>query len=221
MIRILLVDDQNLVCEGFKAVLNLQPDIEVVGMAGNGERAIELVEALQPDLVLMDVQMPLMDGRAAIGVICHRFPSVKVLVLSTFDDEEYIVDSIRAGASGYLLKAMPAAELVHAIRMAHQGYSQLAPGLLGRLMQNAWRVDQPKPTATELATLTRREQQVLRLLAEGATNKQIAERLFISEGTVKTHVAHLFERLNCKNRAQVAIVANSIFANGLKHFAVE
>ncbi|WP_088893792.1 response regulator [Leptolyngbya ohadii] len=218
MIRVLLVDDQSLVCEGFKAVLNLQPDIEVVGMAGDGHRAIELVEALQPDLVLMDVQMPLMDGRAATKVICDRFPHVKVLVLSTFDDDEYIVDSIRAGAKGYLLKAMPAAELVHTIRLAHQGYAQLAPGLLDRLMQNAWRSDAPRPAAPELAMLTRREQQVLRLLAEGATNKQIAERLFISEGTVKTHVAHLFERLNCKNRAQVAIVANSIF-NSEEHEA--
>jgi DNA-binding NarL/FixJ family response regulator len=122
MIRLLLVDDQSLICQGFKAMLELEPDLEVVGMAENGEAAIEQVAALQPDFVLMDVRMPVMDGRAATRAICQQFPNIKVIVLSTFDDDEYISDSIRAGAKGYLLKDMLSEELVQAIQLAHRGY---------------------------------------------------------------------------------------------------
>lgn len=211
MIRILIVDDQSLICEGLQTMLNLQPDFEVVGTASNGEMAIEQVTALQPDLVLMDVRMPIMDGRAATRTICQKFPDVKVLVLSTFDDDQYIAESIRAGAKGYLLKDMPADELVQAIRMAHQGYAQLAPGLLDKLIEQSWSI--AKPDSPELEMLTRREQEVLRLITNGATNREIAEQLFITEGTVKTHMTHLLNRLNCKNRAQLAIVANSVFAD--------
>ncbi|MBW4621920.1 MAG: response regulator transcription factor [Cyanosarcina radialis HA8281-LM2] len=212
MIRILIVDDQSLICEGLQTILDLHPDLQVVGTASNGEMAIEQVEALQPDLVLMDVRMPIMDGRAATRKICEQFPDVAVLVLSTFDDDLYIAESIRAGAKGYLLKDMPAQELVQAIRLACQGYAQLAPGLLDKLIKQPWNI--AKPTASpELETLTRREQEVLQLIANGATNREIAEQLFIREGTVKTHVTHLLGRLNCKNRAQLAIVANSAFAD--------
>lgn len=218
MIRVLIVDDQILICDGLKAMLELQSDLQVVGTAHNGEVAIEMVAALQPDLVLMDVRMPLMDGRAATRIICERFHQVKVLVLSTFDDDHYIADSIRAGAKGYLLKAMPAEALMQAVRLAHQGYAQLAPGLLDKLMQKAWEADDAKPfdskaAVPEFSTLTRREQQVIGLLAKGATNKEIAEKLFIAEGTVKTHVKHLFERLDCSNRTQLALVAHSAFTD--------
>lgn len=191
-------------------MLELQPDLQVVGIASNGEMAIEQVAALQPDLVLMDVRMPLMDGRAATRMICKRFPNVKVLVLSTFDDDQYIVESIQAGAKGYLLKDMPADELVQAIRLACQGYAQLAPGLLDKLMKNPLGI--AKPTASpELEMLTKREQQVLQFIGKGATNREIAQQLVVAEGTVKTHVTHLLNRLDCKNRAQLAIIANSIF----------
>ena len=210
MISLLIVDDQTLICQGLKAMLELQPDLQVVGIASNGEMAIEQVAALQPDLVLMDVRMPLMDGRAATRTICKRFPHVKVLVLSTFDDDQYIVESIRAGAKGYLLKDMPADELVQAIRLACQGYAQLAPGLLEKLMKNPLSIAKPA-TSPKLEMLTKREQQVLQLIASGATNREIAEQLVVTEGTVKTHVTHLLSRLDCKNRAQLAIIANSIF----------
>lgn len=210
MIRVLIVDDQSLICQGLKTMLELQPDLQVVGIASNGEMAIEQVIALEPNLVLMDLRMPLMDGRAATRTICERFPNVKVLVLSTFDDDQYIVESIRAGAKGYLLKDMPVDELVQAIRLACLGYAQLAPGLLDKLMKNPLSIT--KPTASsELEMLTRREQEVLQLIAQGSTNREIAVQLFITEGTVKTHVTHLLSRLDCKNRAQLAIVANSIF----------
>ncbi len=210
MIRLLIVDDQSLICQGLKTMLELQPDLQVVGIASNGEMAIKQVAALQPDLVLMDVRMPLMDGRAATRTICERFSNVKVLVLSTFDDDQYVAESIRAGAKGYLLKDMPVEDLVQAIRLTCQGYAQLAPGLLDKLMNNPLGIAKPIPSP-ELEMLTRREQQVLQLITNGATNREIAEQLFITEGTVKTHVTHLLNRLDCKNRAQLALIANSIF----------
>ena len=191
-------------------MLELQPDLQVVGIASNGEMAIEQTAALHPNLVLMDVRMPLMDGRAATRIICQRFPNVKVLVLSTFDDDQYIVESIRAGAKGYLLKDMPADELVQAIRLACQGYAQLAPGLLEKLMKNPLGIAKPTDSA-EFNMLTKREQQVLQFISKGATNREIAEQLVVAEGTVKTHVTHLLNRLDCRNRAQLAIIANSIF----------
>ncbi len=211
MIRLLLVDDQRLVCEGFKAFLEVQPDFQVVGMASNGHEAIELVESLQPDLVLMDVQMPIMDGREATKIICDRFPSVKVLVLSTFDDDEYLEDSLKAGAIGYLLKAeMPPEQLVQTIRLAKEGFGQLAPKLLSRLMQhqNPWRSDRPKLDRS-LTGLTAREREVLDLILEGLGNAAIAKRLFIGEGTVKTHVKNLFEKMGCKNRVQLVNAAHA------------
>jgi DNA-binding NarL/FixJ family response regulator len=218
MIRVMIVDDQSLICEGLQTMLDLQPDLQVVGTASNGEMAIAQVAALKPDLVLMDVRMPLMDGRAATRTICKQFPNVKVLVLSTFDDDQYIAESIRAGAKGYLLKDMPAEELVQAIRLAYQGYAQLAPGLLDKLIKQPWAIAK-QAASSELEMLTRREQEVLQLITNGATNREIAEQLFITEGTVKTHVTHLLNRLNCKNRAQLAIIANSVFADEKSGYA--
>ncbi|MFB2879424.1 response regulator [Floridanema aerugineum] len=212
-IRLLLVDDQTLICQGLKTMLELEPDLCVVGIANNGEVAIQQVAALNPDLVLMDVRMPVMDGRAATRAICQQFSDVKVLVLSTFDDDRYISDSIRAGAKGYLLKDMPADELVQAIRLAHRGYTQMAPGLMEKLMANTSETEmaQSEPTTPDLESLTPREQDVLRLIKNGLTNREIAKELYISEGTVKTHVTHLFDRLNLRNRAQLAIYANSVY----------
>ncbi len=216
MIRLLLVDDQNLICQGLKAMLSLEPDLEVVGIANNGKMAIEQVEVLQPDVVLMDVRMPVMDGREATRMITQQYPQVKVLVLSTFDDDQYITDAMRAGAKGYLLKDMPSEELAQAIRFVQLGYTQLAPGLMEKLM--AGFSASPASTApsasklAEVAQLTPREQEVLQLVAAGATNRDIAQQLFISEGTVKTHVTHLLNRLNLRNRSQLAIYAHSMIA---------
>jgi DNA-binding NarL/FixJ family response regulator len=213
MISLLLVDDQSLIRQGLKAMLELEPDLQVVGSAENGETALEQVATLQPDVVLMDMRMPVMDGRAATRKIAQQFPDIKVLVLSTFDDDQYIADAMRAGARGYLLKDMPSEELAQAVRLVHCGYTQLGPGLMEKLMTN---MPNPKTAEAEnppaaLTYLTPREQDVLRLIAIGSINRDIAQQLYISEGTVKTHVTHLLTRLNLKNRAQLAIYAHSIF----------
>jgi DNA-binding NarL/FixJ family response regulator len=215
MIRLVLVDDQALICQGLKAMLSLEADLEIVGVAHNGQVAIEQVAALQPDVVLMDVRMPVMDGREATRILSQQHPEVKVLVLSTFDDDQYISDAIRAGAKGYLLKDMPSEELAQAIRFVHLGYTQLAPGLLEKLLAG---VPTVKPTvanqpAPDLSQLTPREKEVLNLIASGATNRDIAQSLFISEGTVKTHVTHLLSRLALRNRSQLAIYAHSVAAS--------
>lgn len=213
MIRLLLVDDQNLICQGLKTMLELEPDLEVVGVAKNGRIAIEQSALLQPDLVLMDVKMPVMDGRAATREMSQRFPQVKVLVLSTFDDDQYINDAMRAGAKGYLLKDMPAEELAEAIRLTHRGYAQLGPGLLEKLIANVSDSTQSNPETAppDLSQITPREQDVLRLVSHGVTNREIGKHLHISEGTVKTHISHLLNRLDLRNRAQLAIYANSVF----------
>jgi DNA-binding NarL/FixJ family response regulator len=213
MIRLLLVDDQSLIREGLKAMLELEPDLQVIGSASNGETALEQVAALMPDVVLMDVRMPIMDGREATRLICDRFPETKVLVLSTFDDDQYISDAMKAGAKGYLLKDMPSEELAQAIRLLHCGYTQFAPGLFEKLMNHVTdHESDPTDIASKaLTSLTPREQDVLKLIADGSTNRDIANRLYISEGTVKSHVTHLLSRLNFRNRAQLAIYAHARF----------
>ena len=212
MIRLLLVDDQDLICQGLKAMLSLEADLEIIGTANNGQVALDQVAALQPDVVLMDVRMPVMDGREATRAITQQYPQVKVLVLSTFDDDQYIADAIRAGAKGYLLKDMPSEELAQAIRFVQLGYTQLAPGLMEKLMAISSPPTQPAPDLAPLtvAHLTPREREVLNLIGAGSTNRDIAQQLFISEGTVKTHVTHLLNRLSLRNRAQLAIYAHSI-----------
>jgi DNA-binding NarL/FixJ family response regulator len=215
MIRLLLVDDQSIISQGLKAMLELEPDLQVVGTANNGREAIAQVALLQPDLVLMDVRMPVMDGRAATREISQQFPDVKVIILSTFDDDRYIADSIRAGAIGYLLKDMPSEELAQTLRLAYRGYTQMGQGLLDKLIAGILEdvnKEESKPALPEkLNSITPREQEVLRLISDGSTNREIANQLYIAEGTVKTHITHLLERLNLKNRAQLAIYANSIF----------
>jgi DNA-binding NarL/FixJ family response regulator len=212
MIRLLLVDNQSLILHGLKAMLELEPDLAVVGSANNGKVALEQVAILQPDIVLMDVQMPVMDGSAATQFICQQFPNTKVLILSTFDDDQSICDVMRAGAKGYLLKDMPSEELAQAIRLVHSGYTQLGPGLMEKLIANVSdsHTSSPKNISKNLAQLTPREQDVLHLIADGSTNRDIAQQLYISEGTVKTHVTHLLGRLNFRNRSQLAIYAHSV-----------
>lgn len=211
MIRLLVVDDQSLICQGLKAMLSLEEDLEVVGIANNGEQALAQVESLRPDVVLMDVRMPVMDGRETTRKICQQYPQVKVLVLSTFDDSQYIADAIRAGARGYLLKDMPSEELAQAIRAVHKGYTQLGPGLLEKFAETVATPEVvAKPALSTISNLTPREQEVLQLVGLGYTNRDIAQSLYISEGTVKTHVTHLLNRLNLRNRAQLAIYANTV-----------
>jgi DNA-binding NarL/FixJ family response regulator len=221
MIRLLLVDDQRLIRDGLKAMLEIEPDLEVIGTADNGKAALSQIATLQPDVVLMDVRMPVMDGREATRLICDRFPNTKVLVLSTFDDDHYIADAVRAGAQGYLLKDMPAEELAQAIRLLHCGYTQFARGVFEKLIQNV--VDTngadgvvSAAISTEVDRLTPREKEVLQLISDGSTNRDIAQQLYISEGTVKSHVTHLLTRLNLRNRAQLAIYAHSTFVESSK-----
>jgi DNA-binding NarL/FixJ family response regulator len=223
MIRLLLVDDQSLILQGLKAILELEADLKVVGSAHNGEVALKQIAALQPDVVLMDMQMPVMDGNKATQFICRQFPETKVLILSTFDDSQYITDVMRAGAKGYLLKDMPSAELAQAIRLVYGGYTQLGPGLMKKLMTNVSdsNTSNPENISKNLAQLTPREQDVLHLIADGSTNRDIAQQLYISEGTVKTHVTHLLSRLNFRNRAQLAIYAHSVFLDLNSSTAVE
>jgi DNA-binding NarL/FixJ family response regulator len=212
MIRLLLVDDQSLICQGLQAVLNQEADLQVVGTAENGQMAIDLAATLQPDVVLMDIRMPVMTGIEATRLITEQFPQIKVLVLSTFDDDRDIAQSMRSGAKGYLLKDMPAPELAEAIRLVHRGYSQMAPGLMEKLLTNIQDSDEinSKTEPEELTQLPPRERDVLRLIGQGCTNREIANQLHLAEGTVKTYVTHLLSRLTFRNRSQLAIYANSI-----------
>lgn len=211
MIRLLLVDGQELVCQGLRAMLNLESDIEVVGIANNAQVAVKQVKALQPDVVLMDIRMPVMDEREAIRIICKQFPITKVLILSTFDEDRYIAQAIKAGAKGYLLKDMPAEELAQAVRLVYRGYTQMGPGLMEKMLARLNEVpSETEAKSPEFAELTLREVEVLNLIGNGCTNREIAQQLHIAEGTVKTHVTHILKRLNLKNRAQIAIYANSI-----------
>ena len=210
MIRLLLVDDQELVYQGMRAMLNLESDLEVVGVADNGRVAIKQVEALQPDVVLMDVRMPIMDGREATRIICQRFPNTKVLIVSTFDEDDYISHSIKAGAKGYLLKDMPVEELAQSIRLVHRGYSQMGPGLMEKMLEDMVNRQSDTDEQYSLAELTPREVEVVKLIGIGCTNREIARELCIVEGTVKGHVTNVLNRLGFRNRSQIAIYANSI-----------
>jgi DNA-binding NarL/FixJ family response regulator len=219
MIRVLLVDDQSIIRQGLKALLELEADLQVVGDAENGQIAIQQVEMRQPDVVLMDIRMPVMDGVAATRVIQQKFPLIKVLVLTTFDDQEYVQEAIQVGALGYLLKDTPSEELAHAIRAVHKGYSQFGPGILQKAIAPLTAPPSliPEDLPPGFAELTKREREVLKLIAAGASNREIAKALFISEGTVKNHVTNILGRLNLRDRTQAAIFANSVLPllNGL------
>jgi DNA-binding NarL/FixJ family response regulator len=214
MIRLLLVEDQEIVRRGLKTLLETKPDLQVVGEAGNGQQAIELAERLhltdqQPDVVLMDIRMPIMDGVTATEHLCQQFPGIKILVLTTFDDAQYIAEALRVGAKGYLLKDTPAEELAEVIRSIHRGYTQFGPGILEKMMANAPTPETPAELPPGLQDLTTREKQVLRMIATGASNREIAQALFLSEGTVRNHISHILTRLNLRDRTQAAIIANS------------
>jgi DNA-binding NarL/FixJ family response regulator len=214
MIKVLLTDDQSLIRQGLRALLELETDLEIVGEAENGEIAINLVQELQPDVVLMDIRMPIMDGVAATKIIQTRFPATKVLVLTTFDDDEYIKAALQNGAMGYLLKDTPSEELAVAIRAVDKGFSQLSPGIVKKLLTQfpATAPDPEKSIPPSLVELTPREKEVLRLIANGASNREIAHTLYISEGTVKNHVTNILSRLNLRDRTQAAILANTFLS---------
>lgn len=200
-VRVVVVDDQQLIRESIAALLNLQPGITVVGTAGDGVEAIEAVKATRPDVILMDVRMPRMDGVTAAVELRLIAPESKILMLTTFDDESYVRGAIQGGAAGYLLKDRPADEIAAAIRTAHLGLAQLDPSALARLLQS------PASTVSFDTTLSERELQVLRLISGGATNREIARDLHLSEGTVKNHVSRILERLGVRHRTEAAVFA--------------
>ena len=204
-IRLLLVDDQQIIRQGLKSLLESKPDLIVVGEAENGQQAIIQIERLQPDVVLMDVRMPIMDGVAATRQICQQFSQIKVLVLTTFDDDEYVSQAMRVGARGYLLKDTRSDELAAAIRAVHQGYTQMGPGLMQKAIAPPPQLSPP----TELAGLTAREREVLSLIIAGASNREIAESLYISERTVKNHITRILSQLNVRDRTQAAMFASA------------
>ena len=205
-IRVLLVDDQALFREGLHTLLSVHADLAVVGEAGNGQEALERAEALQPDVVLMDVQMPVLDGVAATRRLHSALPACRVILLTTFDDDEYVFEGLRAGAVGYLLKDAPSARLVDAIRAAARGESFLQPSIAAKVVAEYTRLaGSAPPVSSGLAEpLTERELEILRLLAEGASNKEIAAHLFLAEGTVKNHVTNILGKLGVPGRLQAA-----------------
>jgi DNA-binding NarL/FixJ family response regulator len=209
MIRVLVVDDQTIVRAGFAALLGAQPDITVVGQAGNGKEAVRLAERHHPDIVLMDIRMPEMDGIEATHRILKAAKNeIRVVVLTTFDVDEYVYEALSAGASGFLLKDSTADDLVAAVRIVARGDALLAPQVTGRLIREFSRqrrnFPQPPP---ELASLTARETEVLILIAAGLSNGEIAGRLVVSEHTVKTHVARVFTKLSLRDRTQAVVLA--------------
>ncbi|MEM6614672.1 MAG: response regulator transcription factor [Cyanobacteria bacterium P01_C01_bin.72] len=203
-IRILLVDDQSIIREGLSSLLQTQPDLEIIGEAGNGEQAIAQSLKLAPDIVLMDIRMPVMDGVAAIRLLKAQAPEIKILVLTTFDDDHYVAQAMAYGADGYLLKDTPSTELAQAIRSVNQGYTQMGPGLFAKTINH----DKIAPNPEEDLPLTSREQEVLQLIATGYSNKEIAAQLYITERTVKNHVNSILRSLNLRDRTQAAIFAH-------------
>ena len=214
MTTLVIADDQGMVRAGFRSLLESEPDLEVVGEAGNGEDAVEVVRRLCPDVTLMDIRMPVLDGIAATRQLVSEGIATKVLVLTTFDLDEYVFEALRAGASGFLLKDAPAEELASAIRVVASGDSLLAPGVTRRVIDAFVRrapATRP-PQDARLSSLTKRELEVLGLLARGLSNTDIATTLFVSEATTKTHVSNVLMKLGLRDRVQAVIFA---YENGI------
>ena len=204
--KILLCDDQAVIRDGLEMLLNLERDFEVIGAAQDGAEALELAAQKQPDLILMDLKMPIMNGIEATRQIRAKFPNIKILVLTTYDDDEWVFDAIRAGASGYLLKDTSRQKIVEAIRGTMDGKSFVDPAIAGKLLnQVASRQTQPASILTD--KLTERELDVLRLIAKGINNSEIATQLHLSEGTVRNHVSAILEKLGVSDRTQAAVIA--------------
>ncbi len=208
MTRVLIADDQALVRDGFRSILERAGDIDVVGEAADGVAALAQAAALDPDVVLMDIQMPLLDGLTATRRLLARPAAPKVLVLTTYDTDDNLYEAMRAGASGFLLKDVRAAQLIEAVRTIAAGDALLAPRLVRRLVETYVRGhERPAPAPTALDGLTAREQEVVRLIAQGLSNAEIAEELVLSESTVKTHVNRILGKLGLRDRVQVVVLA--------------
>lgn len=208
-VKLLIVDDQALFREGLRTLLSVQPDFDVVGEAGNGEEAIRLAANLRPKVILMDLRMPVLDGVSATRRLHEILPECRVIVLTTFDDDELVFDGLRAGAVGYLLKDVNSEKLFEAVRAADRGEYFLLPSITAKVMAEFARLSKPAPKTMEtlLEPLSTREIEILKLVATGASNKEIAETLVIAEGTVKNHLTSIFSKLDVKDRMQAVIKA--------------
>ncbi len=208
-IRVVVADDQALVRTGFKMILEAEPDLEVVSEAENGVEAVSAAKRERPDVVLMDVRMPEMDGLAATEEICRADldPQPRVIILTTFDLDDYVYDALRAGASGFLLKDTPPDDLVNAVRIVADGDALLAPSVTRRLIEEFARRPGAARPHSGLADLTDRETEVMRHLAKGMSNAEMATALYVSETTVKTHVSHILTKLDLRDRVQAVVVA--------------
>jgi DNA-binding NarL/FixJ family response regulator len=212
-IRVLVVDDQELVRAGFIMILDSQDDIEVVGETANGADALDEVKRLRPDVVLMDIRMPKMDGLEATRILrADKDSDVRVLILTTFDPDEYVYKALRAGASGFVLKDTPPQDLLTAVRVVAKGESLLAPSITRRLIARFAEQLSPPATSQELERLTDRETEVLRLMAKGLSNSEIAEQLYLSPTTIKSHVAGVLAKLGVRDRVQAVVFA---YENGV------
>jgi DNA-binding NarL/FixJ family response regulator len=209
MIRVLIADDQELVRAGFRALLDAQSDLEVVGEAADGRQAVQLASELGPDVVLMDIRMPVLDGLAATREIAadERLSGVRIVILTTFELDEYVFEAIRAGAAGFLVKDTRPAELIEAVRVVASGEALLSPSVTRRLIAEfAARAKEP-PRSEALAELTEREREVMALAATGLSNEEIAQRLVVSSATAKTHVSRAMVKLGARDRAQLVVLA--------------
>jgi DNA-binding NarL/FixJ family response regulator len=205
-IRVLVADDQAMVRSGFRMLLGSEPDIEVVAEASNGLEAVQKAARFEPRVVLMDIRMPDVDGLEATRQIIAADPSARVLILTTFDLDEYVYEALRAGASGFVLKDDPPEQLIAAVRTVAAGDALLSPSVTRRVIKQFTRVPRPSPPK-EMDELTDREREIFTLIADGLSNAEIGERLYISETTVKTHVTHLFQKLGLRDRVQAVVLA--------------
>ncbi|RCK73477.1 MAG: putative two-component system response regulator [Anaerolineae bacterium] len=206
MIRVIVVDDQAVVCDGLELILGSDPQLQVVGKAYDGDQALEQVAEKKPDLVLMDLKMPGLNGIQATREIKRRFPEVKVLALTTYGEDEWVFDAIRAGADGYLLKGIKREELLQAVKGTMEGKTHVDPAVAGKLFQSVARATAPFPTKLKEA-LSEREVEILRLIAQGYTNAEIADKLYLTRGTVRNYVSSILEKLGVEDRTQAAILA--------------
>jgi DNA-binding NarL/FixJ family response regulator len=214
-IRVVVADDQGMVRSGFSVLLNAQPDIEVIGEAVNGREAITQAADLHPDVILMDVRMPVLDGLQATREITAMADPPKILVLTTFDLDDYVYEALRSGASGFLLKDASATELANAVRLVAAGDALLAPGVTRRLIAEFARMGAPRaPSRKQIDGLTERESEVLALVARGMSNAEIADHLVVAEQTVKTHVGRILMKLGLRDRTQAVVLA---YESGLVH----
>jgi DNA-binding NarL/FixJ family response regulator len=201
-IRILIVEDQTLMRQGLKTILDLEPGLQVVGQAADGQTGIHMALDLRPDLILMDIQMPGMNGIEAIAAICAVWPEARIVILTTFGRDEYVFQGVRAGAVGFMLKDAPAEHLIQTIRSVHAGQVFIQPEIASRLLR-----EMIAPHDSPVEPLSDREREVLVLLAQGHSNREIAERLVLAEGTVKNHVSNILGKLQAENRTQAAEIA--------------